>query len=80
VRLFADGCVWELPPELAAAAPLLSRGRCIDSASLVPLLRRRAFRALLTDLVGAGVFRVQRRLSTAGAARGRRGNPRAQWS
>jgi hypothetical protein len=63
----------ELPPEPAARA-LLSWGG-IDSASLVPCCAAAPV-ALLTDLVGAGVFRVQRSRSTAGAARGRRGSPR----
>jgi 50S ribosomal protein L16 3-hydroxylase len=81
--LFADGRHWTLPPTLAPAAPVLTRGRRLAAESLLPLLRRRGMIALLAELVSARVFEVEGRERARAAragVRGRRGNRRGAGS
>jgi 50S ribosomal protein L16 3-hydroxylase len=80
VFLFADGRHWPLPPALARAAPLLTRRRRVEAASLRPLLRRPGLLALLAELVSARVFDVEAHPRTRGAARARRGSRRGAGS
>jgi 50S ribosomal protein L16 3-hydroxylase len=81
VLLFADGRHWRLEGALAGAAPALTRGRRVRAEWIRPYVRRRAFVALVAELIGAGVFRVEETGPPgAAAAPPRPGNRRASRS
>jgi 50S ribosomal protein L16 3-hydroxylase len=67
VLLFADGRHWHLEGALAMAAPALTRGRRVRPEWIRPYVRRRPFVALVAELIGAGVFRVEKGGAAAGA-------------
>jgi 50S ribosomal protein L16 3-hydroxylase len=67
VLLFADGRHWRLEGALARAAPALTRRRRVEPEWIRPYVRRRAFVALVAELIGAGVFRVEKARARGGA-------------
>jgi 50S ribosomal protein L16 3-hydroxylase len=80
--LFVDGRTYCLPKSLAAAAPLLTRDRRVDANDLLPLLAQPGFLALLTDIVNAGSYDLERPGPSPPPARARRraGSPAAKGS
>ena len=81
VLLFADGRHWRLEGEVARAVPALTRARRVRAEWIRPYVRRRAFVALLAELIAAGVLRLEGARAAARAAdRSPTGSPRgARW-